>query len=262
MVKNDLPFYTDISIYKCRDRINITFNMIDLAKPHTVTPVPSQALVRSFEEPPGKVYLLYGERPIFRLSLMMAAHALHAGSSIAVVDGCNRFDAHSIARFAREWGKDPADFLGRIFVSRGFTCYQMEAAITNRLSSFLRAIDSRTALIFGLLDTFYDEQAPMREVQQILQRVLRSLREMKEEAISILLTCTEWNVLPQERNRLFATLKQGMDRVYRLDVNEENKPLLFLERQESRIQHSTHRWESNSPRLVKQAPHRVVYLES
>lgn len=222
---------------------------------HIITPIPSQALVRSFEAPPGKVYLLYGESPIFRLSLMMAAHALNTGTSIAVVDGCNRFDAHSIARFARERGKDPSDFLNRIFVSRGFTCYQMEAAITNRLSSFLDRIGSRTALIFGLLDTFYDEQAPLREVQQILQRVLGSLHAMKQEGISILLACTEWNVLPQERNRLFATLKQGMDRVYRLDVNEENKPLLFLERPAEEEMHTLHRESATAPRSLKRRVH-------
>lgn len=234
------------------------FNMIDLAKLDAIIPIPSQTLVRSFEEPSGKVYLLYGESPIFRLSLMMAAHALKNGSSIAVVDGCNRFDAHSIARFARERRKDPSEFLNRIFVSRGFTCYQMEAAITNRLPSFLERIGSRTAIIFGLLDTFYDEQAPLREVQQILQRVLGSLREMKDGGISILLACTEWNVRPQERNRLFTTLKQGMDRVYRLDLNEENRPLLFLEQQGTEGNHSLLQESRSSPRSLK----RRVYLSA
>jgi hypothetical protein len=106
----------------------------------------------------------------------------------------------------------------------------MEQAIANRLPAFLETIHSNTAMIFGLLDTFYDEQAPFREVQQILRRLLLVLQGMKADGISLLLTCTEWNVLPKERNQLFATLKSGMDRVYRLELDEAQGPQLFLER--------------------------------
>jgi hypothetical protein len=90
-------------------------------------------------------------------------------------------------------------------------------------------MNSSTAMIFGLLDTFFDEQASLREVQQILQRVLVSLHAMKMNGVSVLVVCHAYNVLPEERNRLFATLKTGMDRVYRLEIDEENKSRLFLE---------------------------------
>jgi len=65
----------------------------------------------------------------------------------------NRFDVHYLAEFARRLACRPAgsagarhdgrritpeDLLDRIFVSRAFTCYQMEAAITERLPAFLR----------------------------------------------------------------------------------------------------------------------------
>ncbi len=191
--------------------------------------VPAGTLTQSFAGPPGKVYLLYGDNRIFPISLTMAAHAMVTGSSVAVVDGCNQFNVHLISRFARERRMNPDKLLRQIFISRGFTCYQMEQAVTNRLPAFLDAIHSRTAMIFGLLDTFFDEQASLREVQQILQRVLVSLHAMKMSGVSVLVACPAYNVLPEERNRLFATLKTGMDRVYRLEVNEENQSKLFLE---------------------------------
>ena len=84
-------------------------------------------------------------------------------------------------------------------------------------------------MIFGLLDTFYDEQASFREVQQILRRVLGTLQEVKASGVSVLLACTEWNVLPKERNQLFTTLKVGMDTVYRLGMDRNHAPALFLE---------------------------------
>lgn len=192
-------------------------------------PVSSQSLVHSFVAPPGKVCLLYGDRLIFQLSLKMAAHAMAQGTPIAVVDGCNRFNVHLLSRFARERRLDPDEFLRRIFISRGFTCYQMEQAVSMRLPLFLQSIGSNIAMIFGLLDTFYDEQASFREVQQILRRVLGTLQEVKTSGVSVLLACTEWNVLPKERNQLFTTLKAGMDSVYHLGLDRNNAPALFLE---------------------------------
>ena len=69
-------------------------------------------------------------------------------------------------------------------------------------------------------------------MQQILQRVLVSFQAMKVSGVSVLVTCHAYNVLPEERNRLFATLKTGMDRVYRLEVNENNQSKLFLEQEQ------------------------------
>jgi hypothetical protein len=195
--------------------------------------VGSSSIIHAFKEKPGKVYLLYGERPIFQLSLQMAAHAMADGNSIAVVDGCNRFDVHALSRFARVRKINPNKFLNRIFISRGFTCYQMEQAIAHKLPSFLSTIRSNTALIFGLLDTFYDEQASLREVQQILQRLLVSFQNMKATGASLLLVCLERTVAPPERNQLFTTLKKGVDRVYKLDTNEQGKLQLFLESQQT-----------------------------
>ncbi len=193
-------------------------------------PVASQTLVQSFVAPPGKVCLLYGDSLIFQFSLRMAAYAMAQGESIAVVDGCNRFNVHLLSRFARERRLDPDEFLRRIYISRGFTCYQMEQAIGSRLPLFLESINSNIAMIFGLLDTFYDEQASFREVQQILRRLLGTFGEIKMKGASVLLACTEWNVLPKERNQLFATLKTGADTVYRLTADHNNKPSLFLEK--------------------------------
>ncbi|MCX6144541.1 MAG: hypothetical protein NTZ35_15135 [Ignavibacteriales bacterium] len=205
---------------------------------HLPGPVSSQSLVQSFVAPPGKLCLLYGDHLIYQLSLRMAAYAMTQGTSVAVVDGCNRFNVHLLSRFARERRIDPDEFLHRIYISRGFTCYQMEQAVGNRLPLFLESIGSNVAMIFGLLDTFYDEQASFREVQQILQRLLVALQEVKRGGVSVLLACTEWNVLPKERNQLFATLKTGMDSIYRLTADQNNKPSLILESSGISQQHS------------------------
>jgi len=188
-------------------------------------------LAQAFAEPRGKVYLLYGDRLIFNLSHRIGASIAGQGTPIALVDGANRFDVHAIVRYAQERRLNPDALLDRLFVSRGFTCYQMEAAVVERLPGFLTQIGSRTAFIYGLLDTFYDDQASLRDVRAILKRVVSALNAMKEEGISILLTCSDWKVQPDERNQLFAELKRSVDRVYRLGISDENTPQLFLERE-------------------------------
>jgi hypothetical protein len=228
--------------------------------------VRSEGMIRSFAEKPGKVYLLYGERPIFQLSLQMAAHAMTKGNSIAVVDGCNRFDVHALSRFARMRKIDPTKFLGRIFISRGFTCYQMEQAITRKLPSFLSTIHSHTAFIFGLLDTFYDEQASLREVRQILQRLLLSFQEMKATGASLLLVCLERTVAPPERNQLFTTLKHGVDRVYKLDTSEQGTHRLLLESQQTTpaaqiIVRGETKYGTDSTNLHQPDRHRIIKLD-
>ncbi|MGB2866961.1 MAG: hypothetical protein WBD36_00795 [Bacteroidota bacterium] len=191
--------------------------------------ISSDNLAGLFTKPPGKLYLLHGDPAIFQFSLWVAMQAIMKGSSVAVVDGCNRFDVEAVIRFARERRRNPDEVLRQIFISRSFTCYQMEQTVASRLPSFLESIGSTTAIIFGLLDTFYDEQAPFHEVRQILQRLLVTLREMKAAGISVLLASLEHNVLPKERNQLFTTLKTGVDHSYRLQFNENHHLEVFLE---------------------------------
>lgn len=202
--------------------------------------VSTEALSGQFiNPPPGKLYLLYGAREIFHLSLFVASKILgqprrwpHQRQGqhrpIAVVDGANQFDAYYLTRLLREQYGDPESFLNNIYVSRGFTCYQMEAAITQQLPQFLHRMKSKTAMIFGLLDTFYDEQAKFHEVRKSLQRILRKLHEMKKDGVSILIASLEMKVLPEERNQLFRMLKINADQLYRLEVGE-NHYRLFLE---------------------------------
>ena len=195
----------------------------------SLVPSTPQAFLHSFSADTGKLILLSGGDDIFPLSHRVATELLHRSEPVVLVDGCNRFDIHAVIRSAQQWKANPDVFLSRIFISRGFTCYQMEATLTERLPAFLQKVNARFALIFGLLDTFYDEQAPMRDVQFILRRVISALSQMKERGVSLLLTSKEWNVLPKERRRLFGDLNEAMDRVYRLRRTSQDSLQLFIE---------------------------------
>jgi hypothetical protein len=198
----------------------------------------SAALVEQFRAaPPGKLYCLHGDSGVFRLSLLAAGHALLNGVPVTLVDGSNRFDLYGLAEFARRSsgaGGAPDQMLRNIFVSRAFTCYQMEAVLTERLPAFVHAKKSPVVLIFGLLDTFYDEQAPLFEVRNALERVLQSLHRLRNEGTSLLLASMDIRPASPDRASLFPRLARAMDRVYRLTEDADGRWSLTQHHEEQR----------------------------
>lgn len=184
----------------------------------------SPGLIEQFRAaPPGKLYGVHGDSTVFRLSLVAAGHALLQGVPVTVVDGSNRFDLYGLAEFARRTAGGrcaPDELLRNIFISRAFTCYQMEAVITDRLPAFVRTKQSPMVLIFGLLDTFYDEQAPMWDVQSGVQRMVQALQCLKREGVSILVASTDIGPVPPARRGLLPGVMKGMDRVF--DIPRQN----------------------------------------
>lgn len=187
--------------------------------------IPYTTWVRQFKAPPpGKLYLLHGGDTIFRLSLSAAAHVLLNGVPLTLVDGTNRFDVYYIAEFARKVTSrraggspvTPEHLLENIFISRAFTCYQMEALVTDRLPEFVRKVQSPVVIIFGLLDTFYDEQAPLFEVRGSLRRITAALLRLKQEGISLLIASRDVRPASKGRDGLFPELASVMDRVFTL----------------------------------------------
>jgi len=195
----------------------------------TTAVIPYTTLLQQFKAaPPGKLYCLHGGASVFRLSLYAAGHALLNGVPITLIDGTNRFDVYYLADFARTVARryhhqrnpTPEELLERMFVARAFTCYQMEATITERLPVFLRRSRSPVVIIFGLLDTFYDEQAPMFEVKASLQRITAALHRLKRGNISVLLASLDMKLESKERNGLFPRLMSAMDQVFSVTEHE------------------------------------------
>ena len=182
--------------------------------------------------PPGKLCCVHGTGSVFRLSLRAAAHVLLGGVPLALVDGTNRFDVYALAEFARRTASSsgrrlmPDDLLRNIYISRAFTCYQMEAAVTERLPAFLARKGSPVAVIFGLLDTFYDEQAPLYEVRASLRRVIAALHDMKRNNIAVLLASQDMKPASKERAGLFPQLAAAMDLVYAVTDTDQGSRMM------------------------------------
>lgn len=226
-----------------------------------MTPVPYTALLQQFRSPPaGKLFCLHGDQSVFRVSLYAASHALLGGHPVALVDGSNHFDLYYLAEVARRMAAGqravnkritPEDLLERIFISRAFTCYQMEATITERLPRFVGEKRTPIIMIFGLLDTFYDEQAPLFEVRASVQRILVALRALKHANYSILLASLDMRPASKERGMLFPMLCSAMDEVFSIFRQDE---MLCIQRETKR---PTRTAQSNEAPMIHRSANKI-----
>jgi hypothetical protein len=166
---------------------------------------------------PGETILLYGPRPVYRVSLFMLKQVLKRIGSVAIVDGANRFEPYRLARLAQIEGHDPSEILDCVYLSRVFTCFQMEGVLTRGAERFLQDIQSRALFVFGLLHTFYDDQISTREAEKSLARIRAHFEAMNRNGISILLTSEILVPQNQERRHFFERLLTFASRAYCLD---------------------------------------------
>ncbi len=171
---------------------------------------------------PGKTLLLYGHPIVYRASLFMIEELLKHTDSVALVDGANRFDVYTIARLAQIDGFDPREILNRIYLSRIFTGYQMDAVLTNGVASFLHLIRSRAVFVFGLLHTLFDDQVPVSEAQKSLLRIRTQFENMKRNGISIVLASDD--IYPHQSARVNLTnyMLNMADKLYLFNENSMN----------------------------------------
>ncbi len=163
---------------------------------------------------PGSALLLYGHPVVYRASLFMIKELLKRTDKIALIDGANRFDVYTLARLAEMEGIEPSEILDRVYLSRVFTGYQMDAVLTNGITPFLNLIRSRVVFVLGLLHTLFDDQMPARESYKSLLRIRSQFEIMKKRGISIVLASE--NIYPHQPDRMNLTgcMLNMADRLY------------------------------------------------
>ena len=135
---------------------------------------------------PGKLAGFFGTGA-HRLALRALARPLAAGEPVVAVDGGNRFDPYEIGRAERALGGSGRVALSRIFVSRAFTCHQMEALLSRRLRPALERSGAGIAVVFGLPETFTDADVPFAEACRVFRNCLSSLRRLSAGGARVVL---------------------------------------------------------------------------
>ena len=90
---------------------------------------------------------------------------------VRVLDGGNHFNAYIVARSIRRFTADIDPALAGISLARAFTCYQMEALLSDAALQnhhYPAQVQPPVTLVFDLLATFYDENVNLIERQRLL----------------------------------------------------------------------------------------------
>lgn len=118
-----------------------------------------------------------------RMLLVVAPHAagsmmlelaarLSLGGAVRVLDGGNRFNVYPVASALRRLTGEIYTCLGRITLSRAFTCYQMLTLLEET-----PVIEAPT-LLLDFLSTFYDESVKLEESLRLLDACLPHMRRL------------------------------------------------------------------------------------
>lgn len=190
---------------------------------------PHKFVDRHFTAPPGKVGLLYGEKRVYSLGMLITAEMLMHTRSVVFIDGANRVDPHLLSKLARIRSIDPYSFLDRAYVTRAYTCYQLDISITDGLLEFVRGVGSHFVIVYGLIDLFDDDQVPLPDVTDILRRVRQTLIHLKANGVSTLLVSSFPRFQLKERERFFETMRAMSDVQYRLEHHRDHQHIILEE---------------------------------
>lgn len=124
----------------------------------------------------GAVYLLQGERPSQRGAMEELIGRFAIRGPVRVVAGGNWVSFDRLPILLRERQGRVYEVLDHILISRAEVCYQMVDVLTA-----LKA-DPIPLIICDMLDAFYDEDLTEQEVGRLLQKCLRRIETLSQQA--------------------------------------------------------------------------------
>ena len=185
---------------------------------------------------PQRKLMLTGESA-HSLALQMTARAACSDKRILFICGDNRFDPHSVSRFAKSAGVSPEQALRSISIARAFTAYQMQELI-GRLPL---APPAELVVISGPCSTFFDEDLSLVDAARLFYRSLWQMVDLARNGMALLIVQGE-DLSQGRRGYFVADLCRASDVVLRL-AGEHSftierhgpRPLAYLARIDSMI---------------------------
>lgn len=192
-----------------------------LSRVRTVVPHLDPQLFDSALAP--RITLLWGARAPTRSMLAMLTLLAARGRRVRTFDGGNCFDGYFVARLARRLQPDAHALLERIQLSRAFTCFQLVQLLETSEP------ESEPLFVLNLLDTFYDESVPLREVERLLTSTVSHLKRLAA-AGPVIVSAQEPRNLVKDRWPLLDRLQAAADGAWLLRPPQEHpslQPRLF-----------------------------------
>ncbi|HUL44644.1 MAG TPA: hypothetical protein VLY03_09835 [Bacteroidota bacterium] len=166
--------------------------------------------LQAFRDRPAQLHLLHGHSTCYLLGLALGSAT---GKPVAVIDGGMKFNSYVLAELAKIVSCSPQQLLRRTYLTRSFTAFQTEAAITTKLPPFIASTHCRSVIILDLLDTFYDDQIRPAECRESIRRILCTLRQLVARNVHVLIAGVLVEHPPPGKEHLFTLLHEAAHHV-------------------------------------------------
>lgn len=160
-------------------------------RPHLPLPGPTSHAPKDVPATRAGLSLLMGPPFILGLGTTLACRVILTGRTVLYVDGANAFDPYILSALAKDAGQPPKAVMQRLYLTRAFTCHQLETLLVERLPGAVARYHPGLVVISGWSHLFHDENVPAREAFRLLQNTARRIRSLAEAGQPILATHPE-----------------------------------------------------------------------
>ncbi len=125
-------------------------------------------------------------------------------SKVVFIDGGITFRLYSIARLAQLHQLNPEQVLGRIFISRAFTAYQLTEIVMVRLAQTVEAYNAKIVIVSDLAGFFLDNNIQAEEAQRLYSQLTEYLSAYAKKTDVVLVA----TYLPHENTKRNLALQE------------------------------------------------------
>ena len=150
-------------------------------------------------------------------------------TNVMFVDGSNSFRLYDVSMIAQICELDPKEVLGRIFVSRAFTAYQLTSLIFEQLQSAIEKYDSKLVILSNLAQLYLDKDVPKKEAQEVFLQLTAYLANFAKKN-QVILVATQPPCFWSKRNRFFKEVLCGRANVVASIRKFKHRPYFVLEK--------------------------------
>jgi hypothetical protein len=144
--------------------------------------------------PKGHVVFIKGTRSRKHLLELFCLRSIQQYQNYCIfIDGGNSFDPYLLAKLTKK--ENPKEILGRIMISRGFTCHQLTHLIIKETENMLKTFPTNLVAVSDILRIFTDPEsdAERYEIEMILPNMLKALKDTAGKSIIVMVTADNSN---------------------------------------------------------------------
>lgn len=150
-------------------------------------------------------------------------------TNVMFVDGGNSFRLYDVSANAQTCELNPKEVLGRIFVSRGFTAYQLTSLIFEQLKSAIEKYNSKFVILSNLAQLFLDNDVPKKEAQEVFLQLTAYLANFAKKN-RVILVASHPPRFWSKRSRFFKEVLCGRANVVAAIRKFRHRPYFVLEK--------------------------------